>query len=135
MVNSGYFVVMDTERTHKRVVVLGASAKPERYSNRALHLLLEKGFVVLPVHPALDEIEGLPVFKKLPDLGTPVDTVTVYLSPKLSAPLAEDLLAVKPRRVIFNPGTESPELQKKLRAAGLEVEEACTLVLLNTGQF
>ncbi len=117
------------------MVVLGASAKPERYSNQALHLLLEKGFAVLPVHPALDEIEGILVFKKLPDLGMPVDTITVYLSPERSAPLVEDLLAVKPRRVIFNPGTENPQLQQQLQDAGIEVKEACTLVLLNTGQF
>lgn len=126
---------MEAKSRGKRVVVLGASAKPERYSNQALHLLLEKGFAVLPVHPALDEIEGILVFKKLPDLGMPVDTITVYLSPERSAPLVEDLLAVKPRRVIFNPGTENPQLQQQLQDAGIEVKEACTLVLLNTGQF
>lgn len=117
------------------VVVLGASPKPERYSNKAVRLLIEHGHIVLPVHPAVAEIEELPVYAKLPDIGKSVDTVTLYLSPRLSTPLADDLVALKPQRVIINPGTENPELQERLVEAGIEVEEACTLVLLHSGQF
>lgn len=120
---------------NQTVVVLGASPKPERYSNKAVRLLLQHGHRVLPVHPAVDEIEGLPVFKKLPAIGEPVDTVTLYLSAKLSAPLTNDLIALKPARVIFNPGTENPDLQASLEQAGIATEEACTLVLLHSGQF
>lgn len=117
------------------VVVLGASPKVERYSNKAVRLLLEHGHTVLPVHPAVDVIEGLPVYTHLQDIEKPVDTVSMYLSPQLSAPLADELVEMNPQRVIFNPGTESPELQDKLCKAGIEVEEACTLVLLHSGQF
>ena len=117
------------------VVVLGASPKPERYSNKAVRLLLEHGHRVIPVHPAITEIESLPVVRALEHIEDPVDTLTVYLSPALSAPLQADLLNLKPERVIFNPGTENPELMQALEREGIAVEEACTLVLLNTGQF
>lgn len=117
------------------VVVLGASPKPERYSNKAVRLLLEHGYDVIPVHPAIGEIEGLEVKKNLDEIDQAVDTLTVYLSPALSTPLAGSMVKLNPRRVIFNPGTENPELRDQLSAKGIEVEEACTLVLLNTGQF
>jgi predicted CoA-binding protein len=117
------------------VVVLGASPKPERYSNKAVRLLLEHGHRVIPVHPAVAEIESLPVVRSLDRIEGPVDTLTVYLSPSISAPLQSAILKLKPERVIFNPGTENPDLKQALERGGLSVEEACTLVLLNTGQF
>lgn len=117
------------------VAVLGASPKPERYSNKAIRLLQEYGHTVLPVNPAQKEIEGLPVIARLDDLPAGVDTVTVYLSPAHSAPLLPGLLKLKPGRVIFNPGAENPALEKELEKAGIAVEEACTLVLLRTRQF
>ena len=117
------------------VAILGASNKPDRYSHKAVVLLAEKGHAVFPVHPALPEIDGHPVFKRLADITEPVHTVTMYVSPSLSTGLADALLAAKPARVIFNPGTENPELEDRLSAAGVEVVRACTLVLLRTGQF
>ncbi len=117
------------------VAVLGASPKPERYSNKAIRLLREHGHRVLPVNPAQQEIEGLPVTARVQDLPPGVDTVTMYVSPAHSDPLLPALLALKPRRVIFNPGAENPVLEKELQKAGIAVEEACTLVLLRTGQF
>ena len=117
------------------VVVLGASPKPERYSNKAVRLLLEHGHRVIPVHPAIKEIEQLPVAPALRHIEGPVDTLTVYLSPALSTPLQAAILKLKPARVIFNPGTENPELKQALEREGIVAEEACTLVLLNTGQF
>ena len=117
------------------VAVLGASNKPERYSHQAVDLLAHKGHAVFPIHPALAEIDGHRVFKKLADIPVPLHTVTLYVSPALSSGLAGDILAARPTRAIFNPGTENPELEKKLAAAGIEVVRACTLVLLRTGQF
>ncbi|HRT06203.1 MAG TPA: CoA-binding protein [Kiritimatiellia bacterium] len=117
------------------VAVVGASNKPERYSHQAVVLLAKKGHAVFPIHPALAEIDGHPVFKKLADVPAPLHTVTLYVSPALSGGLAGDLLAARPARVIFNPGTENPELEEKLAAAGIATVQACTLVLLRTGQF
>lgn len=117
------------------VAVLGASNKPERYSHQAVDLLAHKGHAVFPIHPALAEIDGHRVFKKLADIPVPLHTVTLYVSPALSSGLADDILAARPTRAIFNPGTENPELEEKLAAAGIDVVRACTLVLLRTGQF
>ena len=117
------------------VAVLGASNKPERYSHQAVVLLAKKGHAVFPIHPALAEIDGHRVFKRLADVSAPLHTVTMYVSPALSAGLAGEILAAKPARVIFNPGTENPELEEKLAAAGIDVLHACTLVMLRTGQF
>lgn len=119
----------------KAVVVLGASIKQDRYANKAQRLLTTHGYRVIPVHPLQQEIEGIPVVKDLAAITEPVDTVTVYLNPTVSKEMAKDLIALKPRRVIFNPGTESAELQSLLSEQGVLVEEACTLVLLGTGQF
>ena len=117
------------------VAILGASNKPDRYSHKALVLLAEKGHAVFPVHPALPEIEGCAVFKRLADIPAPLHTVTMYVSAAHSTGMAEAILAAKPARVLFNPGTENPELEDRLSAAGIEVLHACTLVMLRTGQF
>jgi uncharacterized protein len=117
------------------VAVLGASNKPERYSFKAVRMLREHGHTPLPVHPALAEVDGLPVFPSLGALPAAVDTITVYLSPRNQQPIAKDLLSSSARRVIFNPGSENPALADQLRQHGKEVVHACTLVLLTTGQF
>ncbi len=117
------------------VVVLGASPKPERYSNRAIHMLREYGHAVIPVNPIQQEIAGLPVAPSLQAIRKPVDTVTVYVSPNHLEPLLNDLLALKPARVIFNPGAEHPRIAAQLEKAGIRTEDACTLVLLRSRQF
>jgi predicted CoA-binding protein len=124
----------DASRMH--VAVLGASPNPDRYANQAVRLLLRKGHHVVPVNPAHADIEGLRVAPDLAALaGSGVDTVTVYLNPDRTRGLGTALIGTGARRVIFNPGTESADLAAELRAAGVDVVEACTLVLLNTGQF
>ena len=117
------------------VAVLGASPKPERYSNRAIRMMREYGHSVIPVNPAQATIEGLPTAPHVEDIKIAVDTVTVYVSPSHSDPLLPGLLALKPKRVIFNPGAENAKLEQALEKAGIEVIEACTLVMLRTKQF
>ena len=117
------------------VAVLGASANPERYSNKAVRRLKEAGHRVIPVNPALSEIEGLAVAKSLGAIEDPVDTLTLYVGPERLAAMTEDIVRLAPKRVIFNPGTESPELAAALNGAGIPHIEACTLVMLQTGQF
>ncbi|SKA82754.1 hypothetical protein SAMN02745166_00959 [Prosthecobacter debontii] len=119
----------------KRVLIVGASDKPDRYAHKALVALRHHGHGVVLVHPRLKEIDGLPVHADISDVTEPVDTVTMYVSPAISSGLAEKFIALKPQRVIFNPGSENPELESQLAAAGIHPEEACTLVLLATGQF
>lgn len=118
-----------------RVAVIGASEKPERYSRRALRLLREKGHVPVPISRTGGDMLGLTGYASLAAVPEPVDTVTMYLSPEKQAPVIRDILAVRPRRVIFNPGAENPEAAPLLARSGIQVIEACTLVLLSTGQF
>lgn len=120
--------------TPHTVAVLGASDNPERYAFRAVQLLREYGHRVLPVHPALHTVDGLPVVKSLAELP-PVDTLTLYVGSARLPALAGDIVRLRPGRVLFNPGTESPELQSALDQAGIPWLEACTLVLLRSGQF
>lgn len=75
------------------------------------------------------------VYARLTDVPGKVDTVTLYVGPKRQEGLFEQIRAIHPKRVIFNPGTENPDEYEGLRAAGIEPTEACTLVLLRTGQF
>ena len=119
----------------EQVVVMGASPKPERYANKALHMLGEYGHEVLPVHPAHEIIAGHQVYPDLKRTPPGADTLTLYLSPRLSEPLADDIVDYRPGRVIMNPGTESPLLKEALENAGIPWQEACTLVLLRTNQF
>lgn len=119
----------------ERVVVLGASQKPDRYSNKAIHMLLEHGHEVIPVHPKLDEVEGLKVVHDLAEISGAVDTLTLYVGADASSKIADAITKLHPKRVIFNPGAENPELALRLRQAGIDYEQACTLVLLRTGQF
>jgi len=117
------------------VAVLGASNKPERYSFKAVMLLKEKGHAVFPVHPTLRTIQDIPVYASLREIPVPLDVVSIYLSAANQAHIEEDILRSRPRRVIFNPGAENSALAERLRAAGIEPLNACTLVLLKTEQF
>jgi len=117
------------------VAILGASEKEDRYANKAQLRLLKHGYTVLPISPSSKTIMGVPAVQKISDIQQPIDTVTLYVGPKILAQQITDLVKLKPRRVIFNPGTEDAALQKQLEDAGIHTVEACTLVLLSTDQF
>lgn len=103
----------------QRVVVLGASHKPERYSNQAIRLLREHGHEVIPVHPKLEEAEGIPVANSLDVIEGSVDTLTMYIGAERSSQIADTILGLRPGRVIFNPGSENPELEARLKSANI----------------
>lgn len=120
------------------VAVLGASNDSSRYSWQAMNMLKEFGHKPLPVHPRETEVLGEKVFKTLGELalsGQKVDTITVYVNAAISDKFLNDFIAIHPRRVIFNPGAENPSLAQSLKEQGIQVENACTLVLLRTGQY
>lgn len=123
------------EKLNHTVVVLGASAKQERYSNRALKLLKNKGYRVIPVHPTLKQIEDLRVIHHLEDIQEHVHTLTVYVGNMRSTELKEQMLALNPDRVIFNPGAENAQLEARLKEKGISTCNACTIVMLHSGQF
>lgn len=117
-----------------RVLVYGASTNPERYAFMATELLLSKGHEVILVGNKSGEVDGNEILFGQP-VVTDIHTVTLYVGPKNQMDLLAYLMRIQPRRVIFNPGTENPDLMKQLASVGMEVEEACTLVMLHTGQF
>lgn len=118
------------------VAVIGASSDTSRYAYKAMEMLEEYGHNPIPVHPREEEVRGHKVIHKLGELvGQKIDTITVYVNPAISDKYESDILKVKPKRVIFNPGAENPKLAKALEANGIGVENACTLVLLRTHQF
>ncbi len=119
----------------ENVVVMGASSKPEKYSNQAVLLLKECGHRPFPVHPSGFEVAGEKCYKSLAEIDEKVDTVTMYLGEKNSTPLKDDIVKIGPRRVIINPGAENDALERTLAENGIEVLRACTLVLLRTGQY
>jgi len=120
---------------NKIVVVLGASPKPERYSNQAVTMLNEYGYEVIPVNPSGVNIHNLSTIKSLGEIKVPVETLTMYVGAKISSGQKEAILHLNPKRVIFNPGTENPELETALDNNGIKIIHACTLVLLRTEQF
>jgi hypothetical protein len=117
------------------VAVLGASPKPDRYAYRAMRMLRDHGHRPIPVNPAFDEILGETCYRSLADVPEPVQTVTMYLGKQRSDPLIDEIVNAKPRRIIMNPGAENDDLARKAEAAGIEVDYACTLVMLQTGEF
>lgn len=120
---------------NQTVVVLGASNKPQRFSNMAIKKLLQHGHRVIPIHPRLAEIEGVPVVDQLEDVSEKIDTLTLYVGPQRIQPLIEKIVALQPKRVIFNPGTESVALESALTEHNIAYVRACTLVMLDSGEF
>jgi uncharacterized protein len=119
----------------KNVAILGASPKLERYSNMAQKLLREKGYNVFPINPNYKEIENISCYKNISDIKNDIHTLTVYMKLEDLVKIQHEIINKKPDRVIFNPGTESLTIQTLFEKAGIKVIEACTLVLLKTGQF
>jgi len=122
------------EEQTKKTVVLGASPNPQRYSFLAVNKLLRHGHEVVPIGVKEGEVGGLKIVKGTPDLEG-VDTVTLYLNPQRQKQYYDYILKLNPKRIIFNPGTENPELEKMAEELGIEPLEACTLVLLSTHQY
>ncbi|QQR87065.1 MAG: CoA-binding protein [Flavobacteriales bacterium] len=118
----------------KTTLVLGASPRADRYSNMAVRSLRDHGHPVLAVGARAASIDDLPIHVTIPG-NTEVHTVTLYLNASNQAVWEDRIIALKPRRIIFNPGAENERLFRRALAHGIEPLEACTLVLLATGQF
>ncbi|MEA1979841.1 MAG: CoA-binding protein [candidate division Zixibacteria bacterium] len=126
---------MQKAAENSNVAVLGASPKEDRYSFKAVKMLKENGHKPIPIHPAGHTVDGVDGLKSLSDITVNVDTLTVYVNSSISAQAYDEIIKLKPRRVIFNPGAENKELADKLNIDGIETIEACTLVMLRTKQF
>jgi predicted CoA-binding protein len=118
----------------KKTVVIGASENPERYSFLAVEKLKKYGHPVVAVGRKSGQIGDTEILTGQPSIEA-VDTVTLYINPELQVQMEDYILSMKPKRIVFNPGTENSDLAKKAGSLGIETQEACTLVLLGTGQY
>lgn len=118
----------------KKTLVLGASENPQRYSNLAIHKLRQYDHEVVAIGNRKGQVADVPIGTD--QIPVPaIDTVTLYLNPNNQKPYYDYILHLQPRRIIFNPGTENSELKLLARHKGIDTLEACTLVLLSTGQY
>ena len=118
----------------KKTLVMGASTDPGRYAYKAIKMLQRYGQPVVAIGKKQDNLEGVPIEKEHIEFDG-VDTVTLYLNPMNQKQYYDYIVGLKPKRVIFNPGTENPELYTLLKENNIEIEVACTLVMLSTGQY
>jgi predicted CoA-binding protein len=118
----------------KKTLVIGASTNPERYSYRAVNMLVGKGHSVLAIGQKAGEVAGVKIQTKAIPVKN-IDTITLYLNPSRQRDYYNYIIEAKPKRVVFNPGTENPELYQLLELNDIQVEVACTLVLLATNQY
>lgn len=118
----------------KKTLVLGASTNPSRYSNMAVKKLLNYKHEVVPVGIRKGEIEGVKILSVEDELEG-IHTITLYLGPQNQPSYYDYILSLKPKRVIFNPGTINLEFMEKLRSNGVEVLDACTLVMLSANTY
>ncbi|WP_336515344.1 CoA-binding protein [Pollutibacter soli] len=118
----------------KSTLVLGASDNPSRYSFLALNRLRAKGHPVNAIGKKKTRVGDVEIADTKSEFKD-IDTVTLYLNPTNQQPYYDYILSLAPKRIIFNPGTENPELEKLAEEKGIETMEACTLVLLSTGQY
>ncbi len=115
-------------------LIIGASNNPTRYSYKAAHMLKSKGHEIIPFGVKKGEVANEIMLNEW-DTTWEVDTVTMYINKTLQIGYYDKIIALKPRRVIFNPGTENPVFYVLLKSNNIKFEEACTLVLLSMGTY
>lgn len=118
----------------KKTLVIGASENPSRYSYLAIEKLVRQGHETVAIGLKKGELFGVQIDTEK-ELYSHIDTVTLYLNSKRQEEYYGYILSLKPKRVIFNPGTENPEFERLLQENGIKTENACTLVLLGTNQY
>lgn len=119
---------------NKKTLVIGASTKPERYSNMAIRKLTNYNHETVAFGMREGEEAGITIDTELKQYKN-IDTVTLYLNPERQEQYYDYIIALNPKRVIFNPGTENPEFYSLLTENNIDFEVACTLVLLSTNQY
>ena len=120
----------------KRTAILGATPNPSRYAFIAAQMLVDHGHEIVPIGIKKGQVVGTDIvdLRQKPSIGS-IDTVTLYLGPQNQPEWYNYIIGLNPKRIIFNPGTENFEFQQLATRAGIETEEACTLVLLRIGSY
>lgn len=125
---------MNNNTDSKKTLILGASTNPARYSYLVANKLTRKGYPIVNVGLKEGTVAGVEI-ERAEKIHDDIDTISLYVGPKNQPVYYDYILQTRPKRLIMNPGTENPELAEKAKAAGIEVVEACTLVMINTGQY
>lgn len=133
MKETGY---LEKEMSEKKTLIVGATTNPSRYAYTAASMFAERNLDFIPIGIKSGNLFG----KEILDLRSKpalkdVDTITLYIGPDNQAEWIDYLLSLKPKRIIFNPGTGNSEFSKRAKEAGIEVLAACNLVMLSTDQF
>ena len=119
----------------KVTLVMGASANPERFSYEAIRSLQRRNIPVIAIGRKDVDNEGLKIRKGMPlDIGV-IHTVSLYMNVKIQKEYYSYILSLRPKRIIFNPGTKNPEFAERAKREGIEVVNDCMLVMLNAGRF
>ena len=118
----------------KKTLILGATDNPSRYANLAANRLVAYGHPIVNIGIKNGQAAGVPI-EKADEIFKDIDTITLYVGPQIQPQYYDYIIQSKPKRIIFNPGTENPELEELAEQNGIEVLEACTLVMLSTGQY
>ena len=120
--------------SNKKTLVIGASENPERYSHLAVQKLVAHQQPVIALGIKKGSIDAVPIETERKQWEG-IDTVTLYLNPAIQKDYYQYILSLHPKRIIFNPGTENDEFYDLAKENGIEAKEACTLVMLSTGQY
>jgi hypothetical protein len=119
---------------NKKTLVIGASENPARYSNLAINRLKNHQHPVIAIGKKVGVVAGIPIGTEKIQVDD-INTVTLYLNPALQKEYYDYIIDLHPKRIIFNPGTENDELAELAVKNKIQPVEACTLVLLSTGQY
>ena len=118
----------------KKTMIIGATNNPGRYASLAAHRLTAHGHDIVNVGIKTGEVAGVPI-ERAGAIHPDIDTITLYVGPQHQNEYFDYIIKTKPKRIIFNPGTENEELENLAEENGIETMDACTLVLLSTGQY
>lgn len=118
----------------KKTLIIGATTNPNRYAYAAAHRLTQRGHKIALIGLREGEVAGVPISTQKENYED-IDTVTLYVGPRHQPEYYDYVVSLRPRRVIFNPGTENGEFESRLAKEGIEPVEACTLVMLATGEY
>tara|TARA_B110000211_G_C13900530_1_gene473732 strand:- start:242 stop:601 length:360 start_codon:yes stop_codon:yes gene_type:complete len=118
----------------KKTLIIGATNNSERYAYKAANRLVEAGYEIVPFGIKKGEVAGVAMVNEWQQFEG-IDTVTMYVGAPRQGDYINKIISIKPKRVIFNPGTENPVFEEQLKAANIEVEVACTLVLLSLKSY
>ncbi|MCL4691622.1 MAG: CoA-binding protein [Candidatus Hydrogenedentes bacterium] len=112
----------------KTIAIIGASTDRKKYGNKAVRAFRDGGWTVYPVNAKVDEVEGIKAYKSIKEVPVPLDRVSMYVPPAVGKTMLDDIQAVNPGELFFNPGSEDAEVLEEAKGRGLNAINACSIV-------